>query len=99
MEIYIGNDQDYTKNEKCPGGPYMKYPDDQTGAMVSGVIAYYTWNYGTEAWCNLEGRVVTIEADMAAFSGQAWQVSICSIGIFGTVYMRDTQAPSSISLY
>lgn len=26
-EIYIGNDSDYNKNKKCPGGPFMQTND------------------------------------------------------------------------
>ena len=27
------------------------------------------WNYGVEAWCNMEGQYVTIEADLTELSG------------------------------
>ena len=46
------------------------------------------FDYGFEQWCNMEGRYVTFEADLSVVSGTIWEVSVCSIGIFGTVYER-----------
>ena len=33
----------------------------------------FMWNYGFEAWCNLEGRYVTIVADISNLSGAAYE--------------------------
>ena len=61
FEIYIGNDPDYLQNSKCPGGPFMKVGDPksysaaQLGTPSNPIGQTTMWNYGVEAWCNLEG--------------------------------------------
>ena len=30
------------------------------------------WNYGLEAWCNMEGQYVTFEADLSNLIGQSY---------------------------
>ena len=57
------------------------------------------WNYGVEAWCNLEGRYVTIVADNSHRSGQWYEQNLCQLGIMGTQYIRDTQLAESIQIY
>lgn len=57
--IYIGDDSDYTKNKKCPGGPFMRVDDDSNYVTVTydhGGQTYTdqkVWKYGREHWCNL----------------------------------------------
>ena len=46
------------------------------------------WNYGAEIWCNLEGQYTTIVADLTDLSGQAYEMSICNLGVMGTEYVR-----------
>ena len=56
------------------------------------------WNYGVEAWCNLEGQYFTIVADLSSLSGDTYEMTICSLGIFGVEYVRTTAAPTSVEL-
>ena len=48
------------------------------------------WNYGIEIWCNLEGQYVTMVADLAHLTGSVYEMSICSLGVMGAEYVRDT---------
>ena len=70
-EIYIGNDSDYTKNSKCPGGPFMRTDDNANyhSWTASGSTFNDIWNYGKEVWCNLEGRYMHIVADLSHLVG------------------------------
>ena len=48
------------------------------------------WTHGKEAWCNLQGRYTTIVADYATQSSLSTiEPSICDLGVFGTLYVRD----------
>ena len=42
------------------------------------------WNYGQEAWCNLEGRYIHIVADLNHLVGTGYSMELCSVGIMGT---------------
>ena len=53
------------------------------------------WVYGIEQWCNLEGQHVHILSDLSNLSGQAYEMSICNLGIMGTEYIFETAAPPS----
>ena len=82
VEIYIGNNSDYTKNAKCPGGPFMVV-NDLAKSYTSGTYSGWSrsgdmWNYGFEAWCNLEGQYVTIVADLANLKSlPSYEMTIC----------------------
>ena len=67
---------------------------EYTGMSISGDI----WNYGIEIWCNLEGLFVTLVADLSHLSGQNYEMSICSLGLMGTEYVRSTEVPQLIKL-
>ena len=100
LEFYIGNDTDYTKNAKCPGGPFMvvgDYEKSYTFGAYNSQEASYLWNYGVEAWCNLEGRYVTIVADLTDLIAP-YEMTICSLGIMGAEYVRLTPMPSSVDV-
>ena len=100
LEFYIGNDTDYTKNAKCPGGPFMvvgDYEKSYTFGAYNSQEASYLWNYGVEAWCNLEGRYVTIVADLTELIAP-YEMTICSLGIMGAEYVRLTPMPSSVDV-
>ena len=59
----------------------------------------YIWPYGAEHWCNLEGQYLHIVSDMSHFEGQAYETSICSLGVIGTRYVRDgNPLPAEITL-
>ena len=59
VDVYIGDNADYTMNSKCAGGPFMKLTD--TNSYTSGAFDSSPanpedlWNYGAEIWCNLKG--------------------------------------------
>ena len=53
-----------------------------------------------EAWCNLEGQYLSIISDLndvMAEYGQ-YEMSMCSVGIMGTSYVRDESLPEKIEL-
>ena len=60
------------------------------------------WTYGKEIWCNLEGRYMHMVADMSqqvASSLVSNKVSVCSLGVYGTKYVRvGDQAPTQIEV-
>ena len=56
------------------------------------------WNYGAEIWCNLEGQYVTMVADLADLTGQVYEMSICSLGVMGAEYVRDSEVPQVIEI-
>ena len=54
-----------------------------------------------ENWCNLEGRYMHMVADMSKSEPYALgshEVSICSLGVFGTQYLRDGEIPSLVEV-
>lgn len=50
FEVYIGNDTDWTKNAKCPGGPFLRCDNPPCD-----MFDINTWQTGFEVWCNLPG--------------------------------------------
>ena len=78
--IYIGDSADYTQNTPCAGNPQMTSSSGFIGA---------SWRHGQEAWCNLEGRYTHIVREYAS-TLYASSLSICSFGVMGTRYIRDT---------
>ena len=109
-DIHIGNDPDYTKNQKCAGGPHLQF--DDPGSYVYDALAFdrnedafgqgrgMVWRFGEEVWCNLEGRYVHLVADLSHLADPSQiDMSICTLGVFGTKYVRDGDPlPSSIEL-
>ena len=63
-EVYIGNNEDYKKNNKCAGGPHMVTTDPNNYIAADPTVPYPQWKYGKELWCNLEGQYMTIVADL-----------------------------------
>ena len=60
LMIYIGNDPEATKNQRCQGSPFMTTDEGSSGwyydeRAANGRTPGYVWTYGVEAWCNLEG--------------------------------------------
>ena len=48
------------------------------------------WNFGKEIWCNMAGRYMHIVADLNYLSSESsYTMTICSLGIMGTQYVRD----------
>ena len=103
LQIYIGNDsEDSSNNQLCAGGPYLDI-DDLANYSVDDNIQNTSnlkpWNFGLETWCNLEGRYVFIIADLAhQASGAAFTQSICNLGVFGGLYVRDSPLPTDIEI-
>ena len=56
------------------------------------------WNFGKEVWCNMEGRYVHVVADYAHESQKDYKISICSVGVFGTKYIRDSYLETEIKI-
>lgn len=61
------------------------------------------WPFGKENWCNLEGRYLHLVADMTQQLSQVTDpdtetISVCSIGVYGTKYVRSSEVPSSLEL-
>ena len=99
FRVYIGDDPDYTKNQECPGGPFMRTDDPKSYSTVFlNGSNESMWNYGIEIWCNLEGQYTSIVADLTDLSGQSYEMSICNLGVMGTEYVRVNSVLSSISV-
>ena len=59
------------------------------------------WPYGKENWCNLEGAYLHFVADLSHLmpSPGSFTTSICTVGVFGTRYVRDGDPlPSSLEV-
>ena len=57
------------------------------------------WPFGGEHWCNLEGTYLHIVFDLSHMADQNYEMSICSLGVIGTRYVRDGQPlPAEITL-
>ena len=56
------------------------------------------WNYGKEAWCNLEGRYLHIIADLSHIAEEDYNLNVCSVGIMGTQYVRDQSLPETLEI-
>ena len=102
VEIYIGDDSEIASNNQiCPGGPFLNlddasnYSEDTEGWNINNLKP---WNYGIETWCNLEGRFVHLQANLKHQAGQTFTQSICSLGIFGSIYRRNVEPPSKIEV-
>ena len=110
-ELYIGDSPDYIQNSKVPGGPFL-HPDHQDTyvldqwALNGGHDPFtkgsgYVWPFGKEHWVNLQGSFMHLVADMSAYTASAADsdtVSVCTLSVFGTKYVRDYPIPTSISL-
>ena len=94
-----------------PGGSFL-HPDNQD-TYVYDRRAYilnedpfskgrgYVWPFGKENWVNLQGKLVHLVADMSAYTASAADsdtVSVCTLSIFGTKYVRDDPLSTTISV-
>ena len=99
--LYIGNDPIATKNQLCPGSPFMTIDADSDGwyydESTYGRSAGNAWTYGVEAWCNMEGRYLHIVADLSHLT-PPYTMSLCSLGIMGSRYVRDEPVPETLEL-
>ena len=90
-EIYIGDSNVYSDNTKCPGGPFLKNTyDDYTDSWATIDVP----GFGFEVWCNMEGRYTYFVATGLPTES----VSVCSIAVTGTRYVRDQAVDDSISI-
>ena len=81
-EVFVGNDPDHLNNTKCAGGPHLR-PDyeDKFDEFKGRFVPSFT----VEAWCNLKGRYV----HLVASNVPSESVTICTVGILGTRYVRN----------
>ena len=96
FEAYIGNDSIWSNNPKCPGGPHLK--SDYGDYFDNNAFNYKKKSkspaYGFEVWCNMSGRYTFF----VATGVPTYYISICTVAVFGTSYIRSTDPPSSITL-
>ena len=59
------------------------------------------WPFGKENWVNLEGKFMHLVADLSAYTDSAADtdiVSVCTLSIYGTKYVRDAPLSKTISV-
>lgn len=69
------------------------------GADVFSKGLGYVHKGGLEIECNLAGKFVTMTADMNKETGHGYAFSVCSLGLFGIVYVRDEPPPEAIEIF
>ena len=92
----------------CTGSPFLDpYKTNSAHEEVERIDngkKQTAYKYGFESWCNLQGRYTSFVIDFpwlaANFNGFVLEneYSICQVGIFGTKYVRETPAPTAVSL-
>ena len=67
FRIYIGDDEDWSKNTECAGGPFLTLDEDSDGWYDDPLLGSTDkgWTFGKEVWCNLEGRYMHVIADLS----------------------------------
>ena len=68
---------------------------DEASRTSTGKVPSYVWTYGFEAWCNLEGQYLSIVSDLNHLTSP-YQMSLCSVGVMGTSYIRDEPLPEKL---
>ena len=78
--VYIsdtGNHSDVEDEDNCGDGElYMTSTNGYTDTI---------WNNGVEVWCSKSGRYVHFYADYRDKPNLEYNISICSLGIIGSV--------------
>ena len=102
VRIFIGNSPNYLENEQC-GGIFLADPSNPNDPDYTSVYSSWSgtgnmWSFGLEAWCNMEGRYLHFEAKYAHILTKDATVSICTLGVMGTKYVRDTPVPTEVTL-
>ena len=98
VEIYIGEDLNWRNNPKCPGGPFLNFDatSAEYGYRYDPFKNVNIWKHGKEAWCNMQGQYTTI---VATFTEEIdYPPALCTVGIFGTNYVRDDAFLGSITV-
>ena len=72
----MGNSKEYQYNAECPDGPYLADGENLSDA-----------DYGTEIWCGLTGRYVSLVRNFTDFPYME-SVSICDFPIFGDLVVE-----------
>ena len=94
-DVYIGNSPEWSKNSKCPGGPFLSPNYDDFESFCTKPAASGKWpEVGFESWCNLLGRYTFLVAQHVPLE----TVSLCSFAVMGTAYIRDEPLPTTIEL-
>ena len=67
------------------------YYDERTHDFGGGGTPGNVWTYGKEVWCNAKGQYVHIKADLSHLVPLygSYTMSLCSVGIMGTSFIRD----------
>lgn len=67
VSVHIGDDPDWQRNPQCEGSPFLD-PEDPSKFGKSYTTADGTtgigYNFGFEAWCNMQGRYTSFVWDM-----------------------------------
>ena len=84
----MGNDPIWSNNPECPGGPFLRsdfkdFIDESDTVLASDKLVP---GYGFETWCNLPGRFTFYRATGIPTN----TISVCSIAVTGTRYIRDS---------
>ena len=82
-DVYVGDTLDFNEETKCPGGPHLKPGYDDYFDNHPNVNSMKP-AFGFEATCNKLGRYVTLTTSTLPTNS----VTLCSLGIFGTRYVR-----------
>ena len=54
-----------------------------------------------ENWCNLEGQYMHMVANLSDQVGSALDadtISVCTVGVWGTKYYRNSEVPESLEM-
>ena len=89
---HVGNSANYLENPQCPG----PYPSTDYVTRFGSTVH----KGGNEIDCNLSGKYITMVSDMtgADWSSSTGEAHLCSLGIFGTPYVRDEPLPTIIEV-
>ena len=94
---HVGNSSNYLENPQCPG----PYPDTIYDVDPSSATSNTSHKSGNEIDCNLSGKYITMVSDMSSVDWtiiHKLEAHICSLGIFGTPYVRDEPLSPTIEV-
>ena len=69
--------------------------DPVSGSWYEDENSVMVWKYGTELWCNMQGRYTHIVADLSLVQAP-FTMSICQFGVFGTKYARNEEISETV---
>ena len=97
--VYVGNDPVWSIIPECLGGPFLRsdfkdYIDESDTVLAADKLVP---GYGFEAWCNLPGRFTFYRA--TGLSEFQINVSVCSVAVMGTKYIRAAPLASDLVIF